>query len=144
MVTAENEEINKIMGFEMGADDYVTKPFSVLELYRPGKSGLKAQYTISRNRCRTGSSRTVQPERGTLHCPIFWRREIQLTSAEFRLLAQLVRYPARVFQRDALIDAIYSGDHAVTERSVDASIKRIREKATRCAFRYRPHRKHLW
>ena len=127
MVTAENEEINKIMGFEMGADDYVTKPFSVLELIARVKAVLRRSI-----QSRETDAEPVQAGPFSLNEEHFiakyFGEEIQLTSAEFRLLAQLVRYPARVFQRDALIDAIYSGDHAVTERSVDASIKRIRKK----------------
>ncbi len=128
MLTSRNEEIDRVLGLELGADDYVTKPFSTRELAARVKTVLR----------RSNGTATSQQENILLHGPIEVDREsltvkyfgemLKLTRSEFRLTECLVRYPARVFTRDALIDRIYDSEHVVTDRSIDAYVKRIRKK----------------
>jgi DNA-binding response OmpR family regulator len=128
MLTARSEEIDRVLGLELGADDYVTKPFSTREL-------------AARVRCvlRRAGHTAMQPANPVLtHGPIeidaeafiarYFGHPVQLTRSEFRLIENLVRYPARVFTRDTLIDRMYDGEHIVTDRSVDAYVKRLRKK----------------
>jgi DNA-binding response OmpR family regulator len=128
MLTSRNEEIDRILGLELGADDYVTKPFSTRELAARVKTVLR----------RANGSDTEQEKRLLVHGPIevdresfsvkYFGRHLKLTRSEFRLTECLVRYPARVFTRDALIDTIYDDEHVVTDRSIDAYVKRVRKK----------------
>ncbi|MFT7516012.1 MAG: DNA-binding response OmpR family regulator, partial [Candidatus Omnitrophota bacterium] len=127
MVSGKSEEIHRIYGLELGADDYVTKPFSVLELIARIGSVL-----------RRSQSPAAKDTRQLLHGPLlidedamqvtYFDQSVKLTRAEFKLLTLLVRHPARVFERDSLIDAIYSSQHVVEPRSVDATVKRLRKK----------------
>ncbi|MBN1670006.1 MAG: response regulator transcription factor [Kiritimatiellae bacterium] len=128
MLTSRGEEIDRVLGLEMGADDYVTKPFSPRELAARVKSVLRRTLSVPRD----------EPQKHLSHGPIrmdceafafvYFGRQVQLSRAEFKLMECLVRFPARVFTRDVLIDRIYDGEHFVTDRSVDAHIKRIRRK----------------
>jgi DNA-binding response OmpR family regulator len=128
MLTSRSKEVDRVLGLEMGADDYVTKPFSPRELAARVRAVLR--------RTRKGSSAAgsglirhgpleINPQGYMLK---YYGRQILLTRQEFRLLKALVRYPARVFTRDNLIQRIYDGDTYVTDRSIDACVKRIRRK----------------
>lgn len=128
MLTSRNEEIDRVLGLELGADDYVTKPFSTRELAARVKTILR----------RANGRDAEQPDSVLVHGPIevdgasysvkYFGQLLKLTRSEFRLVECLVRYPARVFTRDALIDRIYDDQHVVTDRSIDAYVKRIRRK----------------
>ena len=128
MLTSRSEEIDRVLGLELGADDYVTKPFSTRELVARVRAVLR----------RTGQAGGTGPEPRLAHGPIvldtndttftYNGQRIAMTRAEFRLMECLVRYPARVFTRDMLIDRIHDGHHVVTDRSVDATVKRVRKK----------------
>ncbi|MDP6526730.1 MAG: response regulator transcription factor [Kiritimatiellia bacterium] len=128
MLTSRSEEIDRVLGLELGADDYVTKPFSTRELAARVKSVLR----------RSERSEPEQISPLLTHGPIeidsdafsarYFGDSVQLTRSEFKLVESLVRYPARVFTRDMLIDRIYDGEHIVTDRSIDAYIKRLRRK----------------
>ena len=130
ILTARGEEIDRVLGLELGADDYVTKPFSAREL------AARVRAVLRRTPTANGSA---PPAPDTLsHGPLrvdpndlsvtYDGAVLTLTRAEFRLLECLARYPARVFTRDALIDQLYDGAHVVTDRSVDACVKRLRHK----------------
>ena len=128
MLTSRSEEIDRVLGLELGADDYVTKPFSTRELAARVRAVLR----------RSEHREPEQAEAILTHGPIdvdsqafsasYFGSPVHLTRSEFKLIESLVRYPARVFTRDTLIDRIYDGEHVVTDRSVDAYIKRLRKK----------------
>jgi DNA-binding response OmpR family regulator len=128
MLTSRSDEVDRVVGLELGADDYVTKPFSPRELAARVKNVLR----------RTGEEGKTQPDSRLALGPFemdveaftltYFGRAIELTRAEMLLIECLVRYPARVFTRDALIDRIYDGEHIVTDRSIDACVKRVRRK----------------
>jgi DNA-binding response OmpR family regulator len=128
MLTSRSEEVDRVLGLEIGADDYVTKPFSPRELAARVRAVLR--------RTRGGSSDAgiglirhgpfeIDPRGYIL---TYYGARILLTRQEFRLLEALVRYPARVFTRNNLINRIYEGESCVTDRSIDACVKRIRRK----------------
>jgi two-component system phosphate regulon response regulator PhoB len=126
MLTAKGEEVDRVVGFELGADDYVTKPFSPRELTLRVRAVLRrrkpaappnealAHGTLrldaARHRCHVGSS------------------EIELTAKEFDLLRTLMARPGRVLTRDQLLDEVWGADIAVTTRTIDTHLKRLREK----------------
>lgn len=126
MVTARTEETDKIVGLEMGADDYVTKPFSLRELTARIRSVLR--------RMEGQEPEALILERGQLliseaHCKVTKRGEdIQLTPTEFKLLLTLAAKPGIVYSRLQLLQAALEDDFLNDERTVDAHISRIRKK----------------
>jgi len=126
MVTARVEEADRIAGLEVGADDYVTKPFSPRELVARVKAVLRrGDVSASRGDVFTVSDLTFDVPRVRLA-----RRSqtIDLTGTEFQLLATLARQPGRVFTRAQLLDAIHGLDVDAFERAIDTHIKNIRRK----------------
>lgn len=128
MLTSRAEEIDRVLGLELGADDYVTKPFSPREL------AARVRAVLRRFDRQPGEDRRRLCVHGPLaldtdaHTLSFSGTDIPLTRAEFAFMECLVRFPARVFTRDMLIDRIYDGEHVVTDRSIDAYVKRLRRK----------------
>jgi two-component system response regulator BaeR len=122
MVTARVEEVDRLIGLEAGADDYLCKPFSVRELVARVKALLR--------RPRIGSSlknsSLVIDE--TSHKVSLDGKDIELTPVEFRLLAALAAAPGRVFSRDGLLEKLYADHRVVTDRTVDAHVKNLRRK----------------
>ena len=127
ILTAKDDEVDKVVGFELGADDYVTKPFSVRELILRVKAVLKRGFSKSDNV-------EVQRKFGELKIDVdshevFVNDEpISLTALEFKLLRQLVDRRGRVQSRDQLLSDIWGYSSDVTTRTVDTHIKRLREK----------------
>ena len=131
MLSAHGEEIDRVLGLELGADDYVTKPFSPRELVArvrgllrraapvaPGTLGSTASPT------RTGVFSIDLPgHRASLH-----GQALDLTRREFGLLAELLRRPGHIRSREALLDAVWGQDSDSTERTVDTHIKTLRAK----------------
>jgi two-component system, OmpR family, response regulator len=129
MLTAKDDEIDKVLGLEMGADDYITKPFSVREF----RSRVRA--ALRRAEMRQGEPVAQEPiTAGDLHID-FERRAVtvrsepvRLTYVEFEILAALARAPGRVMTRDALLERIW-GDSAYRDpRTIDVHIRHLREK----------------
>jgi two-component system alkaline phosphatase synthesis response regulator PhoP len=128
MLTARAEESDKLIGLELGADDYMTKPFSPKELV--------ARVRVVFRRIENALSANAEMIRVadlTLDVPrmrvLAENREIEeLTPTEFELLATLARQPGRVFTRAQLLDAIHGGAFEAYERTIDAHIKNIRRK----------------
>ena len=127
ILTAKDDEVDKVVGFELGADDYVTKPFSVRELILRIKAVLKRG---------TEKKETLEVQRqfGELtmdidsHEVFVNNEQIILTALEFRLLRQLVDRRGRVQSRDQLLSDVWGYSAEVTTRTVDTHIKRLREK----------------
>ena len=126
MLTAKGEEIDRIVGFELGADYYVTKPFSVRELILRVKVILKKQSEMSAN------EKTI--EYGPIlmnldaHNVTVDGKDIILTALEFKLLKHLLKRRGRVQTRDQLLADVWGLSSEVTTRTVDTHIKRLREK----------------
>ena len=129
MLTAKSEEIDRVVGLELGADDYVTKPFSPREL------ALRVR-AVLRRRAPTGEEARVL-EHGALrvdpdsHRASVDGREITLTAKEFQLLVALMGRPGRVMTRERLLDEVWGSDITVTSRTIDTHLKRLREKLGR-------------
>jgi two-component system phosphate regulon response regulator PhoB len=127
ILTAKDDEVDKVVGFELGADDYVTKPFSVRELILRVKAVLKRANVKSENL-------EVKRQFGDLVIDIdshevFVNNDlVMLTALEFKLLRQLVDRRGRVQSRDQLLSDVWGYSAEVTTRTVDTHIKRLREK----------------
>jgi len=126
MVTAKGEEVDRVVGFELGADDYVVKPFSVRELVlrvravlRRGDSEAPAGDTVTFGRLRVDR---------TAHRVFVDDAEVALTALEFRLLTTLIDRKNRVQSRDTLLHDVWGIHMQVETRTVDTHIKRLREK----------------
>lgn len=118
MVTAKVEEIDRLVGLDLGADDYVCKPFSVRELVA------RVRAILRRGRAKA-SGLALDEER---HLATLDGRPLDLTPVEFRLLGTLAAAPGRVFSRAKLLERLYEDHRVVTDRTVDAHIKNLRRK----------------
>jgi DNA-binding response OmpR family regulator len=131
MLTARDEETDKIVGLELGADDYVTKPFSPREL--------AARVSAVLRRYREGLKQGEQTVAGDLsldtekHEATYLGQPLSLTAAEFKLLSVLARNPGRVYTRLQLMDSAFGESYEGYERTIDAHIKNIRQKISKSA-----------
>lgn len=116
MVTARVEEIDRLVGLDLGADDYVCKPFSIRELVARVRAILR--------RPRSAPSALSVSEHGAS----LDGRELDLTPVELRLLRALASSPGRVFPRERLLERLYEDHRVVTDRTVDAHVKNLRRK----------------
>jgi two-component system phosphate regulon response regulator PhoB len=126
MLTAKGEEIDRIVGFEAGADDYVTKPFSVRELM------LRVQAILRRTGIEKSETGTVEFGRLTIDLPghrvYVDGAEVMLTVIEFGLLTTFLKRKGRVQTRDVLLGDVWDIHADITTRTVDTHVKRLREK----------------
>jgi two-component system OmpR family response regulator len=130
-LSSKDEEIDRILGLELGGDDYVTKPFSPRELVARVRAVLR--------RSAAASGEEPPEERGTLEhgrlrldldrFQATWDgREVVLTATEFRLLRTLLGYPGKVYSRGELMDGAYDEHTVVTDRTMDSHVRRVRRK----------------
>lgn len=126
MLTAKDEESDEIVGFSLGADDYVTKPFSVKVLLQRVKA-LRRRTSQESDVEGTTQCQGILVDR-VRHRVTVDSRPLSLTRSEFNLLDTLIRQPGRVFQRSELIDAALGEDTMVLERTIDVHIRSLRRK----------------
>src|SRR6266849_1842852 len=127
MLTARSEESDKLVGLELGADDYLTKPFSPKELVARVRTVLRRAEGSKRQSelIRVGTDVSLDVPRMEAR---FGGRRVDLTKTEFQLLAALAREPGRVFTRAQLLDTVRGGAVESYERAIDAHVKNIRKK----------------
>ncbi|MCI9314029.1 MAG: response regulator transcription factor [Lachnospiraceae bacterium] len=129
MLTAKGDDMDKILGLDYGADDYITKPFNILEV----KARIKA---IMRRTGRKGEEKQAQRviEQGDMRLDCDGRRvyisgkEINLTAKEFEVLELLIKNPGKVYSRENLLKIVWGSDYPGDVRTVDVHIRRLREK----------------
>lgn len=128
MLTARSEDADKIVGFECGADDYITKPFNILELKARVRALLRragvAAQKDKRSRLEAGHISIDSDERSA------WKdgAAVDLTAKEFDLIELLMRNPGRVYSRENLLNVVWGYEYAGDYRTVDVHIRRLREK----------------
>jgi len=128
-LSSRDEELDKILGLELGADDYVSKPFSPRELVARVKAVLrrvasKPETNTDAPVIRHGA---LSMDTGRHRC-MFAEQEIVLTVTEFSLLLTLSQAPGRVYSREQLVERAYGDGHVISDRTVDSHIRRIRKK----------------
>ena len=128
MLTAKSEDIDKLMGFEQGADDYLTKPFNILEL----KARIRA--LLRRSAAKEEAAKAERVTAGILTVDSTERNAykndecVELTAKEFDLIELLIHNPGRVFSRENLLDQVWGYEFRSDIRTVDVHIRRLREK----------------
>ncbi|MFW6346429.1 MAG: response regulator [Halomonas sp.] len=125
MLTARVEEVDRLLGLELGADDYICKPFSPREVVARAKAVLRRSQA-ARDPATADGSDLVLDEAG-------WRaladgQDLGLTAVEFQLLKVMMHAPGRIFSRDQLMDHMYRDHRIVSERTVDSHVKKLRRK----------------
>ena len=125
MLTARGEEPDRIAGLELGADDYVVKPFSPRELVARVRAVLRRSEEPSRSEVLRASDVDIDLARRRV---TVGEREVEVTPTEFDMLGTLVRSPGRVFTRSQLLDAIHGVAFESYERAIDAHVKNLRKK----------------
>lgn len=129
MLTAKGEDIDKIMGLEYGADDYITKPFNILEVKARMKAIMrrtsqKEEKVLDEDVIENGD---IRLEKSSRSCYI-QGKEMNLTAKEYELLELLVLNPNRVYSREKLLNLVWGADYPGDVRTVDVHIRRLREK----------------
>ncbi len=127
MLTSKDDDLDKVLGLEMGADDYVTKPFSNRVLIARIRAVLRRQQAQEGDAGETLSVRTLHMNRGRWEVRVD-DQPVELTATEFELLWTLAKAPGRVHSRDRLIDRVYGEDIVVSHRTIDTFVKRLRKK----------------
>jgi len=122
MVTARIDEIDRLLGLELGADDYICKPFSPREVV----ARVKAVLRRAKRGERAAEAGVKLDEAG--YRATIGGKDLNLTAVEFQLLKVLADHPGRIYTRDQLMDAMYRDERVVADRTVDSHIKKIRKK----------------
>lgn len=129
MLTAKGDDMDKILGLEYGADDYVTKPFNILEVKARMKAILRRNVSSREKPARTG---VITAGDMKLDCDsrslYISGREVNLTGKEFDLLELMVKNPGKIYSRDNLLKTVWGADYPGDARTVDVHVRRLREK----------------
>jgi len=131
-LSSKDDEIDRIVGLELGGDDYVTKPFSPRELVARVRAVLRRTATPSVETRAVGESRVLEHGELSLDLDRYratWQgREVILTATEFGILQTLLGYPGKVYSRNELMDGAYREHTVVSERTIDSHVRRVRNK----------------
>lgn len=122
IITAKVEEIDRLLGLELGADDYICKPFSPREVVARVRAVLRRS-----SRVNTAAATNFQLDSDKFQA-LFNGQPIELTQVEFQLLKTLYEHPGQIFSRTALMNHIYRDNRIVSNRTIDSHIKKIRKK----------------
>lgn len=137
LVSARSQDFDQIMGFESGADDYVTKPFSLVILSKRVDTLLKRGTSLKR---KDKNSDDIEIDnliiKPSSHEVTIDGKKIELTLKEFKILTKLCKAPGRVYTRDALLDELWGMDYAGDTRTVDSHVARLRTKLGEWGIRY--------
>ena len=125
MLTARGEDVDRILGFELGADDYVVKPFNIRELLLRIRAILRRQVMVESNPVLTRHGVSVDP---AAHKVTVLGQDVELTATEFRLIEDLLRNAGRVRTREELLAAVWGYQFEGYARTVDTHIRRLRNK----------------
>ena len=125
MLTARSTDADKVLGFEIGADDYLTKPFSTIELVARVRALLRRTALDPNTEILSRGALHIDPQRRQVRLE---QQILELTSLEFDLLYFLASRPGRVYSRDALMEQVWGQDRLVDARSIDSLISRLRRK----------------
>ena len=129
MLTAKGDDMDKILGLEYGADDYITKPFNILEVKARIKAIIRRnsrkKVEVDRPKLLTEGDMTIELESRRVSIA---GRDINLTAKEFNILTLLLFHPNRVYSRDDLLKAVWGSDALGDGRTVDVHVRRLREK----------------
>ncbi len=127
LLTAKAEDMDKLMGFEQGADDYLTKPFNILELKARVRALLRRAKaaTADKSQCLTAGNITLDLDARNAYRGA---ELVDLTAKEFDVIEFLMRNPNRVYSRETLLDTLWSYEYRSDIRTVDVHIRRLREK----------------
>jgi two-component system response regulator BaeR len=123
MMTAKVEEIDRLLGLELGADDYICKPYSPREVV----ARVKALLRRTNNTQEKTPSNVLELDNDTYQVKVY-QQVVELTAIEFNLLKILNKKPGRIYSRSQLIDLIYKDNRIVSERTIDSHIKKLRKK----------------
>jgi two-component system phosphate regulon response regulator PhoB len=130
-LTARSDEVDRVLGLEIGGDDYITKPFSPRELVARIKAHLRRTETDAepkQTQLEIGPFRIDLGARRVFHAKPQGETEIELTSTEFKLLEFFLTHPGHAWSRDQLLREVWGEQHFVTPRTVDVHIRRLREQ----------------
>ncbi len=132
MLTARSEEPDIILGLEVGADDYLTKPFRMREMLARVRAILRRNEVLADSRPLAASAALTRGERISVDSETRVAqgagRELELTPKEFDLLTLFLGHPGRAFSREYLLDRVWHSDYEVTDRTVDTHVQRLRKK----------------
>ena len=131
MLTAKDAEVDKVLGLELGADDYITKPYSSRELLARVKANLRRYQSNQSNQGNTAGN-LIQVDELIIDLSMYQVKKkgqvIELTHREFELLAYLAKYRGQVFTREHLLQSVWGYDYFGDVRTVDVTVRRLREK----------------
>lgn len=129
-LSSRGEELDRVLGLELGGDDYITKPFSTRELVSRVKAVLRRTQVQPAPQATQDTRLTVGELTLDAEQHRIWAsgEEVTLTLTEFRILQVLMRRPGRAYTRDELVDLAYPGPHHVSDRTLDSHVRRIRQK----------------
>ena len=135
MITARSDEADRLTGFDMGADDYVCKPFSPREVAARAHALLRRAKGVA-----TPAATPKVALNDETYCVSANGRQVQLTAVEFDMLQVLIKAPGRIFSRNEIMDRVYTDFRVVNDRTIDSHVKKLRRKLSHLQLKQQPIR----